>query len=243
MLLGVLQALKNHKRWLANFKNEIQNAKRVEADALINEEIRRARIKKQAEEMRKKIRDKGEQPNPVYDPDTDPEHQEHQKAKDQAVAEAEAKHHLPGTKKTGKMKKKGVPAWAMTKEQNEELEGNEEDNLLEFMENLNYDEYINDIEFKSMVQTLKKRVSELKGEANWREKWKKRLKEKTEKRKKEYLEQKEKNRPQQPGGGGDDDLITMVGGGSLLSEGGRTVSSQRTQGIFLGVFLSKFFDF
>ena len=40
---------------------------------------------------------------------------------------------------------------------------------MDFMDNLDIDEYLNDLEFKNMVSTLKKRVSELKAEPDWRD--------------------------------------------------------------------------
>lgn len=58
----------------------------------------------------------------------------------------------------------------------------EEDELLDFMDNLDFDSYKDDLEFQAMVKTLNKRVSELKQEEDWREKWHQRLKEKTERR-------------------------------------------------------------
>lgn len=122
------------------------------------------------------------------------------------------------------MKKQGKPAWAMSKEQKEELDENEDDDLMDFMDNLDIDSYLNDLEFKNMVQTLKKRVSELKEEPDWRDKWKLRLKEKTQKRKEEYLEEKA-NRSQM-----DDDMITHTGTtGGLFGNDNMSIASSRTQ--------------
>jgi len=104
------------------------------------------------------------------------------------------------------------------------MEEIEDENLLNFMDNLDYDSYIDDLEFKNMLQTLKKRVSELKEEPDWRDKWKNRLKEKSEKRKQEYLKEKEQKKV-------DDDMITMTGNqGSLFGDGPRSISSTHTYG-------------
>jgi hypothetical protein len=234
--------LANHKRWLANFKREIEETKKMEADAMLNEEIKRLRIKKKAEETRKRIREENGQPDPVYEPpekeptvplsptvkkkearvtfrDTPIVHEDQpiEPEQLQPLAESEVI-----DKKV--MNKKKLPAWARTEEENEELEQNEEDQLLSFMDNLDYDSYIDDLEFKNMLQTLKKRVSELKEEPDWRDKWKKRLKEKSEKRKEEYLKEKEERQQ-------DDDMITMTGNqGSLFGDGPKSVSSTRTYG-------------
>jgi len=52
------------------------------------------------------------------------------------------------------MVKKKMPAWAMTKQQEEEVREGEDEELLEFMENLDFDSYKGDLEFRNMVNTL-----------------------------------------------------------------------------------------
>lgn len=72
-------------------------------------------------------------------------------------------------------KKKKMPAFAMTENQAEELELEEMDDLLDFFDNTNYSEYIDDLEVRNMVGSIKKRVDELKQEPNWQAKWNERL--------------------------------------------------------------------
>jgi RNA processing factor Prp31 len=77
---------------------------------------------------------------------------------------------------------------------------------------------------------LKSRVDSLKEEPDWRDKWKKRLKEKTEKRKQDYLEEKQRLRQDDDNcsvvasHGGDSKASFLFGGDAL------TVSSSKTQG-------------
>jgi len=63
-------------------------------------------------------------------------------------------------------------------------EEEEVDDLLNFVDNLNYDKYIEDIEVNAMLTAIKNRVQDLKQQDNWKEDMAKRYEEK-DKRKKE----------------------------------------------------------
>lgn len=244
--LGVLGALVNHRKWLDNFKKEIETAKQYEADRILNEELKRLRVKKQAEDVRKMIREGTGQPMPVFNPSEIPpesqqridvskikveDHTQDQVEENQDMDQVVGAAPVPQSeKKRPKMKKKNLPAWAKTAEMHQEEEVEEDEELLNFMDSLDVEKYLEDVEFKTMLDTLKKRVSDLKGEPDWREKWQTRLKEKREKRKQEYLEEKEKNRIQRNDAADDDDNISVVGNRSVFSDAGRSIASSRTQG-------------
>ena len=127
-------------------------------------------------------------------------------------------------------KKKSKPAWAVPTQQQENFEEAEEEELINFMGNLNFDEYVDDVEVRTLIQSLKSRVDSLKEEPDWRDKWKKRLKEKTEKRKQDYLDEKQRLRQDDDNcsvvasQGGDSKASFLFGGDAL------TVSSSKTQG-------------
>lgn len=277
--LEVLPALVNHKKWLDSFKKDIENARTIEQEVGLQEEIRKMRIREKAEETRKMIREGGEFPEVILkskiekktrpiSPSTNwklkqeeenkqyiqsivtnadyhqyqepqlPPQQEHiiqprmehtQKVKFDLPDENQS----PGAQETtlkGGLKKKVKPAWAMPTEQVEKIEDAQDEELISFMDNLDFDSYVEDVEIKNLMQSLKARVQNLKEEPDWRDKWKERLKEKTEKRKQEYLDEKAKLRP-------DDDNVSMNGsaGGDSKNSflfGGEalTVSSSKTQG-------------
>ena len=121
------------------------------------------------------------------------------------------------------MVKKKMPAWAMTKQQEEVVQEVEDDELLDFMDNLDFDSYKDDLEFRNMVSTLQARVSELKKEDGWKEKWEGRLKERSEQRKQEYLAEKAERQV-------DDDMVTNYGETSnLFDADNKSISSSRTQ--------------
>lgn len=309
----------NHRKWLDGFKEEIEVSKAIQAEAHMEEELKKIRIKQKAEETRQLIREGGPFPeaiikskiekrtrplspkthfkmkqeeetqkliqslgiNPGFDSQVEnnqneanqptthhivlpsmeqkqkvkfdlPEETETEQFAKQSMPQLENNQHqmveseLPGVQEAngpppqqpqehcqiGNLKKKSKPAWARTTDQQDELEDVEDEALLNFMDNLNFDQYVEDVEIKNLLQSLKDRVQNLKEEPDWKEKWKLRLKEKTEKRKQQYLEEKEKRKQ-------DDDnmsVIASTGGDSQASFlfGGEalTVSSSRTQGNF-----------
>lgn len=193
--------------------------------------------------MRKMIREGTGQPEPVYNPVK--EEKEEIKNKENKVTfnlnqenKLKEKHddqNLIKIEKVSALKKKKLPAWAKTAEKYEEEELEDDDKLIEFMDSLDVEQYLEDVEFKTMLATLKKKVTDLKGEPDWREKWKKRLKEKTEKRKKEYIEQKEKNKVDRVKNNleDDDDNLSVMGSRSVFSDAGKSIASSKTQGIYM----------
>lgn len=64
--------------------------------------------------------------------------------------------------------KQSKPAWAMTEKaadnQREELQEQEENLLLDFAQSLDFDKYIGDIEVQTMMERLRKRITELEKE-------------------------------------------------------------------------------
>merc|ERR1719240_595585 len=64
------------------------------------------------------------------------------------------------------------PKWAMTEKQSEEMDEEQTLELLDFADNLNFDEYMNDLEFREAVGALKGRANKMNYE---QEKFKKEL--------------------------------------------------------------------
>lgn len=67
--------------------------------------------------------------------------------------------------KVVKAKQKTVPKWAYTSDKCEEKEEEECEGLIEFMNGLDYQEYIEDYEVKSMVAALKNRIKDMQKES------------------------------------------------------------------------------
>merc|ERR1719240_494537 len=53
------------------------------------------------------------------------------------------------------------PKWAMTEKQSDEMDGEQTLELLDFADNLNFDEYMNDLEFREAVGALKGRANKM----------------------------------------------------------------------------------
>lgn len=141
----------------------------------------------------------------------------------------QASPHLP-PKPT--LKKKKLPAYAMTSDQHEEFELEECDQLLNFFDNTNYGDYIDDLEIRNMVGSIKKRVDELKKEPNWQAKWNERLEKikakKREQKMRENIAAHQNNDDDMIMGHGDgeDRTIGSGAGGNMF---GGSVASDRTK--------------
>jgi hypothetical protein len=65
-----------------------------------------------------------------------------------------------------KKKNKEKPKWAMSEKAAEESESKEVDDLLDFAKNLDFEEFISDIEVKEAVNVIQSRVKELQSEVD-----------------------------------------------------------------------------
>ena len=70
-----------------------------------------------------------------------------------------------------------VPLWAQTEKQLEKKEDEECNDLLDFIDNLDYDKYIDNLEVQNMLNSLKERVDKIKDEVEEQEKLEEELKE------------------------------------------------------------------
>merc|ERR1719335_974699 len=59
---------------------------------------------------------------------------------------------------------KKKPKWAMTEKASAEMDEEETLELLDFADNLNFDEYMNDLEFREALQAMQGRANKLQGE-------------------------------------------------------------------------------
>ena len=83
---------------------------------------------------------------------------------DEEKAQSKHKINNGGAKSVSQFK----PAWAMTEKaavnQIEEIQNEEENQLLDFAHNLDFDKYIGDLEVQSMMERLRKRIIDLEKE-------------------------------------------------------------------------------
>lgn len=184
--------LKRHKEWLQKFQQDIQSKKEEEEIRKLQEEERRRVIRENAAADRVKMKtlkeefnkandsmhlygdNKEENLSPVAKPakltaknlqKLDEETSQHERQ--EAVPEPPRESEKPA-KKSKKGKEK--PKWAMTEQELEGVENAEVDDLLDFANNLDYDQFMYDMEVRNMVNAIQSRINELKQQDNWKEK-------------------------------------------------------------------------
>ena len=96
--------------------------------------------------------------------------EENIKQLDEKNIKVENKHEERNKDKDTKNMKK-IQAWAKTEKMVEEEKEQEIDNLINFAYELDYEKYINDLEFKNALNILKERVDKIKEDENWRDKY------------------------------------------------------------------------
>lgn len=243
--VDVMPALVNHKKWLKEFNEEMQNRKDQAIRIAIEEEKKKETIRKNAEKMRKEIMEadlNSEEDNlikenlagktlasnrPLAEPKAGVAPEREQRV---TFEEKKLERSAELAKDDVNMKKKDKrPAWALSQKENENFEEEEDEELIDFMDNLNFEEYIEDLEVKNMLETLKKKITDLKGEQNWKKKWEQRVNQKKEKKRQEYLREKKEKEIEQARAEIDNSDNVSVAGASIGEQAG-TVLSSKTQG-------------
>jgi len=144
---GPSAALRRHVRWL----KELQDQMKEERDLVEQEDAQgdeqKQKMKAVFDKHREAVRDMmQERAKEWVDPARDPE-------KHKKLCEERAQ------KKETKLKAK--PLWAMTEQEKESFEEEEADALIDFAENLDFDKYVGDLEFRQALDALKDRAGKL----------------------------------------------------------------------------------
>merc|ERR1719253_1687986 len=82
-------------------------------------------------------------------------------ARDAGVADMTQASQAPARKEKKAAEKSSKPLWAMTEREKDHFEEDEADDLINFAEGLDYDKYVNDLEFRQGVQALADRAGKL----------------------------------------------------------------------------------
>jgi hypothetical protein len=206
--------LEKHKKWLSEFKGGIQKTREELDEKAKREEEKFRKIREQAEADRERARKMKEEYNQaatqvlnVLDEKTPPPPSGELTADNLRRLDA-----LNDRKERGDFKKKekgDKPVWAMTKEQVEESEEKEVDELLDFFESNNVNDFSEDQEVKNLLANLKLKIEKMKETDDWKEKEVERIKQQKEERRNE----------------GEEDKYSQF---SVNSEG-RSVASEKTQ--------------
>mmetsp|Transcript_52905 Transcript_52905/g.133665 ORF Transcript_52905/g.133665 Transcript_52905/m.133665 type:complete len:396 (+) Transcript_52905:82-1269(+) len=144
---GPSAALRQHVRWLRELEDQMRGERdQVEEEERQNEE-RKHRMRAAAERHREGVRAMMAERDAGMDSGAKP-------ASAPAVPRGDA------TRKS----KPAKPLWAMTEKEKENFEDDEGDDLIAFAEQLDFDKYVGDLEFRQGVEALKDRAGKLQKE-------------------------------------------------------------------------------
>ena len=243
-----MQALISHKKWLESLKSEIEVKKKMTMQEMLEEEMKRVRIKENAKKVCELV--KMEQAHqiaqkiyPSFEPfnpsrlDTGTAEQSKsvprtlpsREVAEPLKAPSRSPEHMPNKRTSEAQTTKPEPQKTVDLKKKEkpawikteaQQEEEEVDDLLNFMDNFDANKYAEDVQIREMLATLKNRVGELKQEDNWKENWEKRMKDKKKKREEEYLKEKAAKAV-------DEDNISVNGdNASQLGVGGASIGSR-----------------
>lgn len=171
-----LEILNRHRQWLFQLQKQKDEDIQKEIEKSRAQEEKLKKMKKKYSGGRTQEEDKTRSQGPAPDNLDDPQKPEELQ---KVAKEANMKPEKPEkpekkvklTEKTLKqLEKDSKPKWAMTQEQAEEMEELEVDDLLEYVQGLDYDKFIEDLEIRQALEIVKERVEEIKKDKEWKTK-------------------------------------------------------------------------
>ena len=168
-----LEILNRHKQWLFQLQKQKEEDIQKEIEKSRAQEEKLKKMKKKYSGGRNqeedKTRNQGSAPDTLDDALRPEEILKESKEPNVKPEKPEKKVKL--TEKTLKqLEKDSKPKWALTKEQAEEMEELEVDDLLEYVQGLDYDKFIEDLEIRQALEIVKERVEEIKKDKEWKAK-------------------------------------------------------------------------
>merc|ERR1719174_1844542 len=130
------ESLVRHHKWLKQLQEDVSDAKMAQTLGEEGEKQKEEKLKDFCQRQRDAMKELREEAKALGTK---------LRAKDVAAAVE------------GRMK----PKWAMTEKQSEEMDEEQTLELLDFADNLNFDEYMNDLEFREAVGALKGRANKM----------------------------------------------------------------------------------
>jgi len=144
---GSSAALRRHVRWLKELQEQMKEERDQVEQEDAEDDAQKRRMKAVFDQHREAVRQMMQERSKEWvDPARDPE-------KHKKLLEENSR------KKAEKQKSK--PLWAMTEKEKESFEEEEADDLINFAENLDYDQYVGDLEFRQALDALKDRAGKL----------------------------------------------------------------------------------
>ncbi|KAL9642888.1 hypothetical protein ABK040_010583 [Willaertia magna] len=155
--------ISKHKQWLQDFENRLQSQKLAEIERQIerNKKVQsfsdtqtklRQVLMNELEVSKEKVEELLDSKTKTF--------KEMVSSTNETVKKKESKK----AKERKKAEKGEKPEWAMTREEIEKKQDKEEDEILDFVNDLDFDEYINDFEIKEALGVIQDRVKEIEKE-------------------------------------------------------------------------------
>lgn len=132
-------ALNRHLAWLKQLQGDMQQARQDAAAEKAAHDFRHEKTHKFCEQARERVRS----------------------MRAEAEAHAKEEREKAAAAKSASAAGAAKPKWAMTEKENEEFDEEETCELLDFVDALNFDEYIQDLEFREALDGLKAQVHKL----------------------------------------------------------------------------------
>jgi hypothetical protein len=146
-----LEILQRHKQWLSQLQKQKE-------DIAVKEQENLKAKEEKLQKMKKKYKTKKEPKVKTAEPNN---------KKNENLTEKNLKKLESEASEKGQKEK---PKWAMTEKEAENHEEKEVDDLLKFVQDLDYDSIINDLEVRQALEIVKERIEEIKRDKEWKEK-------------------------------------------------------------------------
>lgn len=168
---GPSAALRRHVRWLRELEGQMKSEREQVEEEDRQDEARERKKKEVNHGHREGVREMYRERQDVMEAEeagklavrraqraTEKAEKEARKA---AATGKDSSQDLAPSKKTEKPSK---PLWAMTEQEKDDFEEDEADELINFAENLDFDKFVGDLEFRQRLEAMKDRTNKLKKE-------------------------------------------------------------------------------
>mmetsp|Transcript_4390 Transcript_4390/g.7791 ORF Transcript_4390/g.7791 Transcript_4390/m.7791 type:complete len:406 (-) Transcript_4390:120-1337(-) len=161
---GPSAALRRHVRWLRELQEQMREEReQVEAEEQ-DEEARRIKMKAVVDGHREKVRSMMQERDAANREAEENEKAIRTMARAAAAAPGSTVPPAPPAAAPKPKPKAAKPMWAMTEKEKDQFEEEEGDDLINFAENLDFDKFVGDLEFRQGLDALKDRAGKLKKE-------------------------------------------------------------------------------
>ncbi|KAF4699492.1 U3 snoRNP protein, partial [Perkinsus olseni] len=148
-------ALRKHTQWLKSFAEGVAAKRAQKEESVKKEEERLRRISEFAARQREDVRRVLEDTRKSCEADDGARKEDSADAEESSAGRNCMEQAISGKKKKSGKGPKERPVWSLTEAQALEAAQVDEEELLAFAESVNFDEYINDLEFRTALAVMK----------------------------------------------------------------------------------------